>query len=103
MTRSVTGESRHVGGDIDVDLANEFSRQCKERGYIIGRVLSQFIRWWIAAPEEIQTQLYRARVLSGPELKLLTTPEEVRAYVESLLRERENIHQQEKRNRSHNP
>jgi len=100
MTRSVHGESKHVGGDVEPALAEEFSRQCKERGFIIGRVLSQFIKWWVAAPEELQAELYRARVFSGPELQVLTTPEEVRAFVESLLRERLKAVQRQKRTRN---
>lgn len=79
--------SKHIGADIEEVLAERFSKVCKQRGFLIGRVLSQFATWWVEAPEELQNQFYLAKTFSMPELKVLTTPEEVRRYVESLIHE----------------
>lgn len=87
MPRPSNMDVKHIGADVEESLALKFSQQCKDRGYIIGRALSQFVTWWVEAPEELQKRLYHARSLSIPELKVLTTPQEVRTYVESLIRE----------------
>jgi O-glycosyl hydrolase len=85
MARPANVDSKHVGADIEASIAEQFSSQCKERGFIISRVMSQFVTWWVQAPEELQKQFYHARGFSAPELKVLTTPEEVRSYVETLI------------------
>lgn len=86
MARPSGIECKHVGADLPAEIAEQFSMQCKERGFIISRVLSQFVNWWVSAPEELQKQFYHARNLQVPELQILTTPDEVRAYVETLIR-----------------
>jgi hypothetical protein len=79
-------DTQHIGADVPREIAEKFSGPCKERGFIISRVMSQFVTWWVSAPEELQKQFYHARNLQTPELRILTTPEDVRAYVESLIR-----------------
>jgi len=86
MARPSGIECKHVGSDLPAELAEQFSSQCKERGFIISRVMLQFVTWWVSAPEELQKQFYHARSLQTPELQILTTPDEVRAYVETLIR-----------------
>jgi len=94
MGRPQNVDSKHIGADVESNLAEQFSAQCKERGFIISRVLSQFVTWWVQAPEELQKEFYHARSLSVPEVKVLTTPEEVRLYVESLIQKHSKGRQQ---------
>jgi len=85
MARPSGIESRHIGADLPADITEKFSDQCKERGFIISRVMLQFVTWWVSAPEELQKQFYHARNLVTPELQILSTPDEIRSYVEKLI------------------
>ena len=77
----------HVGVDVQPDLAQKFRTQVKQRGFILGRVLEQFLKWWVEAPEELQRQFYHASKFGVSESRMLSSEDEVRQFVADLLAE----------------